>query len=179
MTDPGNGNADGSHLDTSGPGSGEEGVEFMTNQLPHSAALTTCQRDNSLAQNLPRESEHRTGELRASQVEPNDGHVGHGCRLQLLGAQQSRGGKPGHIWSAKKKLGGGVGKSQALAGKMEAVGQDSAPSLPFEAVHVFSPFLAQIVAGYLAKLLEGPARHHAQAERGRFPGSRQRQQLFA
>src|SRR5439155_26243201 len=73
---------------------------------------------------------------------------------------------------------GRVGKPQSPACQPKAARLDQPPTPLHESIHIGRPFLAQLEAGRLSELLEGPSGVHPQTECRRLARPRQWRQLF-
>src|ERR1051326_635333 len=71
-----------------------------------------------------------------------------------------------------------VREAEAGAREMEALRMDMTPVLRHQLIHFVFPFDAEVVAGGLLELVEGPAGVHAEAKGGGFAGAFQGIEFF-
>src|SRR5439155_7175637 len=85
----------------------------------------------------------------------------------------------GNGYRQQKQFRRRVGEPQPRAREPETIGLKASPPRFDKPVHLDRPFLPQIEAGGSLKLVERPARVHAQTKRGGFARSSQGRQLLA
>ena len=90
ITDPRDGHTDGGDVDSFGASSGQEILQFAADQFPNGPALAAFEGNAGFPENLPVAGEERCGKLGASQVDSDDGHVGHDLDRVISGGRAGR-----------------------------------------------------------------------------------------